>query len=128
MSNSIPPSSRSLYETIFNRRDVRGQFKPDPIPDQILSRILYAAHHAPSVGFMQPWDFILLRDREIRERIHTAFSTANTEAAAMFSDSKQDLYRSLKLEGILESPLNICITCNIRTIIKERIFRHFRSA
>lgn len=102
----------AVYKTIFNRRDVRNQFKPDPIADETLAKILRAAHHAPSVGFMQPWDFILVRSKTVRANIHKAFSQANDEAAAMFEGQRQQTYRSLKLEGILESPLNICITCD----------------
>jgi len=102
----------ALYKTIFNRRDVRGQFKPDAIPDDVLARILKAAHHAPSVGFMQPWNFMLIRSAEVRQQIHQAFVDANHEAMEMFPDNKKPLYQSLKLEGILESPLNLCITCD----------------
>lgn len=101
-----------LYDAIFNRRDVRGQFKPDPIPTEVLSRVLYAAHHAPSVGFMQPWDFVLIKSTEVRQRIHDAFVQANQEAAHMFNEPQRSVYRSLKLEGIMESPLNICLTCD----------------
>ena len=57
-----------FYNVLFNRRDVRGQFKPDPIPDDVLSRVLYAAHHAPSVGFMQPWNFIVVRSSEVKAK------------------------------------------------------------
>lgn len=49
-----------LYKAIFNRRDVRGQFLSKAIPNQVLNRILYAAHHALSVDFMQPCDFIII--------------------------------------------------------------------
>lgn len=103
---------RALYKIIFSRRDVRGQFLPDPIPDEVLSRILYAAHHAPSVGFMQPWNFIIVQSASVKKEIHDAFRQAHDEAAAMFPAEKQATYRSLKLEGILESPLNICLTCD----------------
>jgi len=102
----------SLYKTIFNRRDVRGQFLSTPIPDDVLSRVLQAAHHAPSVGFMQPWDFLLIKSPEVKQNIHKAFLEADEEAATMFPDEKQATYRALKLEGIMESPLNICITCD----------------
>lgn len=101
-----------LYKTIFNRRDVRSQFKPDVIPREVLSRILQAAHHAPSVGFMQPWNFILVESTHVKRQIHSAFQEANNEAAEMFEGARQDKYRSLKLEGILDAPLNICITCD----------------
>jgi len=102
----------ALYRTILTRRDTRGDFLPDPIPEDRLSRVLMAAHHAPSVGYMQPWDFVLLRDPDLRARVHALFETANAEAAAMFDGARRDTYRGLKLEGIREAPLNICVTCD----------------
>lgn len=102
----------AVYRCIETRRDVRGQFLRDPIPDEVLARLLKAAHHAPSVGFMQPWDFIVVRDREAKERVHSAFATAHREAAGMFTDSRAEAYRSLKLEGILEAPVGLCVTCD----------------
>lgn len=101
-----------LYKTIFNRRDVRSQFKTDAIPDDVLSRVLYAAHHAPSVGFMQPWNFLVIKDQAVKAAVHEGFKKANDAAADMFEPEKSKLYRKLKLEGILESPINICITCD----------------
>src|ERR1700755_1549833 len=76
----------AVYKCIFNRRDVRGQFLPNPIPDPVLARILKAAHHAPSVGFMQPWDFIVVRNASVRQKVRDAFSAAHAEAAATFED------------------------------------------
>ncbi len=108
----IRSEREGVYRAILTRRDVRGEFRSDPVPDAVLSRVLIAAHHAPSVGFMQPWSFLLLRDVGVRRRVHDLFIKANAEAAAMFPAEKQDLYRSLKLEGILEAPVNLCITCD----------------
>lgn len=102
----------AVYHAIYSRRDVRGQFLPTPVPDEVLSRVLAAAHHAPSVGFMQPWNFLLVRSPEVKARVHQAFLAANAEAAEMFEGEKRKTYRSLKLEGILEAPLNICVTCD----------------
>ena len=102
----------AVYQAIFSRRDVRGQFLRDPIPDDVLSRIMMAAHYAPSVGFMQPWNFLLVRSQEVKQRVHALFSKANDEAARLFEGKQRDLYSSLKLEGILESPINLCITCD----------------
>lgn len=102
----------SFYKVLYNRRDVRGQFKPDPVPDDVLARVLNAAHHAPSVGFMQPWNFCVISSPETKKKVHDIFITANEEAALMFEGEKREEYRNLKLEGILESPLNICITCD----------------
>lgn len=102
----------AVYKAIYNRRDVRGQFKPDPIPDEVVSRILSAAHHAPSVGFMQPWDFIVIKNPEIKRLVKEGFEVANKEAAEMFVGDRHEIYKRLKLEGITEAPLGICITCD----------------
>jgi len=102
----------AVYRCIFSRRDVRGQFLPTPVPGDVIQRILLAAHHAPSVGFMQPWDFIVIRDGAVKQRVHDAFARANTEAAAMFEGERRALYSRLKLEGIVNAPVNICITCD----------------
>lgn len=102
----------AIYRAIETRRDVRDQFLPDPLPDDLVWRLLSAAHHAPSVGFMQPWNFILVREAERREEVWRAFSRANDEAAEMFSGKTRDNYRALKLEGIRKAPLGICVTCD----------------
>lgn len=102
----------AVYKCIYSRRDVRGQFLPDPIPDDVLARLLRAAHHAPSVGFMQPWDFIVVRDAAIKQNVRDAFQRAHLEAAEMFEDEHRRTYRALKLEGIVEAPIGICITCD----------------
>jgi len=60
---------KSFYKAIYSRRDVRSNFTSEPIEDQVLTRILEAAHHAPSVGFSQPWNFILVRNIETRNNI-----------------------------------------------------------
>ena len=102
----------AVYRAIYNRRDVRGQFLPDPVPDDVLARVLLAAHHAPSVGFMQPWNFLLVRSPEVKQRVRDLFAQAHAEAALMFPEGKRDTYSQLKLEGIVESPINLCITCD----------------
>ena len=100
-----------VYDAIYSRRDVR-EFRPDPIPDGVLMRILDAAHHAGSVGFMQPWNFIIIRDVETRRRVKSDFGRANAAAAENYSGERRELYDSLKLEGVLESALNVCVTCD----------------
>lgn len=102
----------AVYRAIFSRRDVRSQFLPDPLSDEVIGRLLQAAHHAPSVGFMQPWNFIVIRDAGVKARMQAAFARANDEAAAMFPEEKRALYSSLKLQGIVEAPVNLCITCD----------------
>ena len=108
---------QGLYRAIYERRDVRSQFLPTPIPDEVLARLLHAAHHAPSVGFMQPWDFVLIKDLAVRQQVKGLFDEANQAAARRFAaegDRRAPLYPRLKLEGILDSPLNLCITCDRR--------------
>ena len=102
----------TVYKVIFSRRDVRGQFKPDQVPEEVLARILTAAHHAPSVGFMQPWDFIVITKPEVKRLVKEGFELANKEASEMFPGMRKEFYKSLKLEGIMESPVGICITCD----------------
>ncbi|HSX74427.1 MAG TPA: 5,6-dimethylbenzimidazole synthase, partial [Shinella sp.] len=103
---------QAVYRAIETRRDVRDQFLPDPLPDDLVGRLLQAAHNAPSVGFMQPWNFLLVRGEATRKAVHAAFLKANGEAAAMFEGERQAQYRALKLEGILKAPLSICVTCD----------------
>ncbi|KRA14643.1 MULTISPECIES: 5,6-dimethylbenzimidazole synthase [unclassified Lysobacter] len=101
-----------VYRAIFERRDVRSQFLPDPIPADVLERLLRAAHHAPSVGFMQPWDFIVVEDPAVKHEVKALHAQANAQAAHNYRDERAELYRQLKLEGIVESPINLCITCD----------------
>jgi 5,6-dimethylbenzimidazole synthase len=112
-SGSFSDEERAaIYRCIYKRRDVRGEFTSEAVPVEVIERILDAAHHAPSVGLMQPWDFIVVRNRAVKERIHGAFLEANEEAAALFEPERSVAYRKLKLEGILEAPLGICVTCD----------------
>jgi 5,6-dimethylbenzimidazole synthase len=101
-----------LYRAIFERRDVRSQFLPDAIPDEVLARLLEAAHHAPSVGFMQPWDFIVIDSGDVRQRVLDSFNEENGRAATNYQGERKERYQSLKLQGILDSPINLCITCD----------------
>ncbi len=112
-AEAFPDEERAaVYRAIHTRRDVRDQFLPDPIPDEVLRRLLEAAHAAPSVGFMQPWNFTLIRSEKVRHAAWEAFCRANAEAEAMFPDERRGLYGSLKLEGIRKAPLSICVTCD----------------
>ncbi|CCQ73949.1 5,6-dimethylbenzimidazole synthase [Magnetospira sp. QH-2] len=111
--NAFTPEDReAVYKAIFTRRDVRGEFLPDPVDDATLTRLLTAAHHAPSVGFMQPWDFLVIRDVATRQKVHGLFTKANDEACAQFPEDRRATYQSLKLQGILDAPVNLCITCD----------------
>jgi len=101
-----------LYKAIFSRRDVRSHFVGREIPDDVLVRMLNAAHHAPSVGFSQPWNFILVKDRTIRQKVKESFVRERDRSIAMLdgNEQRQKQYASLKLEGIMESAINVCVT------------------
>ncbi|MBY0248249.1 MAG: 5,6-dimethylbenzimidazole synthase [Nitrospiraceae bacterium] len=102
----------AVYRAIFERRDVRRNFLKKPIPRQVLTRVLTAAHHAGSVGFMQPWDFVVVRDHISKGAVKELFLQANADAAKRYRGARAELYRRLKLEGIEEAPVNIAVTCS----------------
>ena len=115
MSNrqfSFSSADRSaVYSAIAERRDIRN-FRPDPIPDEVLARIIRAGNHAPSVGFSQPWNFILVRDLELRKQLQVHVEQERVAGSEVFEDDRKAEYLKLKLEGILEAPLNLCVTCD----------------
>jgi 5,6-dimethylbenzimidazole synthase len=101
----------AVYRAIAYRRDVRS-FRSDSLSHHVLQRILDAAHHAPSVGLMQPWNFIIVREPVTKARVQAVFARENDRAAEMFDGERQRLYRSLKLAGIVDAPVNLCVTCD----------------
>ena len=110
--DNFPASERrAVYRAIYERRDIR-HFRTAPIPDDALARIIQAAHHGPSVGFMQPWDFILIKDAQVRGQVKDLFEKERQAAACFFDEPRRSHYLSLKLEGIMEAPVNVCVTCD----------------
>ena len=108
--NFTEDEKRGFYKAIYSRRDVRSHFTSKPIKDDILSKILHAAHHAPSVGFSQPWNFILIKDSKTKEKIKESFDIEKNRSSQLVEEPKRSKYLSFKLEGILESPVNLCVT------------------
>ena len=102
----------AVYRAIYERRDVRDEFLSDDVPRETILRILDAAHHAPSVGFMQPWNFVVVRSPALRAQVRAAFARGMETETQAIEPERRQLYRSLKLEGILKAPLNICVTCD----------------
>jgi 5,6-dimethylbenzimidazole synthase len=101
-----------LYKAVFSRRDVRSHYIDKKIPDDVLVKILNAAHHAPSVGYSQPWDFIIIKNKATRLKVKNSFILEREKSISLLDNDldKQDKYIKLKLEGILESDINICVT------------------
>src|ERR687887_582311 len=87
-----------LYKAIFSRRDVRSHFLAGKdIPNDVLVRMLNAAHHAPSVGFSQPWNFVLIKDKTIRQKVKESFEKEFQKSILLLDDDilKQQKYSSL---------------------------------
>ncbi|MHA6523512.1 5,6-dimethylbenzimidazole synthase [Tessaracoccus sp. G1721] len=104
------PPTTDLYELIGRRRDVRAEFTGAPIGDDVLNRLLGAAHAAPSVGLSQPWDFILVRDIETRRAFQEHVATERDVYGACLDEERRRLFDRIKIEGILESTLGIVVT------------------
>jgi len=99
-----------LKEIILHRRDVRGnRFLSTPLEDAVIDQLLSAALNAPSVGFSQPWEFVLIRDQVVKQQVRNSFEEENAKALPQFNEEKQPEYMRLKLEGIMEAPLNIAV-------------------
>lgn len=99
-----------FYKAVFTRRDVRSRFTKDPLDDDAIVRILNAAHHAPSVGFSQPWNFILIKNDATKKRIKSSFDEEIKRSSETVHEPKRSKYLSFKLEGIMDSPVNLCVT------------------
>ena len=110
MNEFSETEKESFYKAIYSRRDVRSNFTSEPIDEQVLTRILEAAHHAPSVGFSQPWNFILIKNIETRKKIKESFEKEKSWSYKLVDEPRRSKYLSYKLEGILESAINICVT------------------
>lgn len=99
-----------VHRVIAERRDIR-RFRADPVPDDVLERVLVAAHHAPSVGFMQPSRFIVVRAIETRVALHRLAQRERLRQAERFGE-RRGQFLDLKVEGIVEAPLGICVCCD----------------
>jgi 5,6-dimethylbenzimidazole synthase len=105
-----PADSVLLNDIMRHRRDVRGnRFINKEVPDKVIEQLLDAALLAPSVGYSQPWQFVVIRQESIKQQVYDSFCEQTVQASTLFSDKKQQDYKQLKLEGILEAPVNIAV-------------------
>ncbi|HWN63470.1 MAG TPA: nicotinate-nucleotide--dimethylbenzimidazole phosphoribosyltransferase, partial [Streptosporangiaceae bacterium] len=114
----------AVYRVIAERRDVRQGFRPDPVPADLLRRVLAAAHQAPSVGFSQPWDFIVITDRARREQIAALARRHRDQFAAGLPGARARAFDRLKIESILDTPVNIVVTCDRTRGGRHTLGRH----
>jgi len=99
-----------LYEAIFRRRDVRGQFTGAPIDSGSLERILEAAHAAPSVGLTQPWDFVLVSEAGTKQAFADHVAGEREVFTATLTPERAATFQNIKIEGVLESTLSVVVT------------------
>ena len=109
-TRAIDGQVMGLYEAIERRRDVRGEFTGAPIAAASLDRVLRAAHSAPSVGLSQPWDFVIIEDRDLRERFHEHVQAEREVFAVSLPSALVERFADIKIEGILESTMSIVVT------------------
>jgi nicotinate-nucleotide--dimethylbenzimidazole phosphoribosyltransferase len=107
-----PAARESVYRVIAERRDVRRGFRPDPIDEAVLRRVLRAAHQAPSVGLSQPWDFLVLREAGTRRRVAALVAGQRERFARSLPPSRARAFAGLKVEAVLDTPVNVVVTCD----------------
>lgn len=108
-----PSAVEALHAVIAARRDVR-RFRPDPVPDELLRRVLDAAHQAPSVGHSQPWRFVVVTESATRDRAAVLADRERLRQAGLLTPDRQTRLLDLQLEGIREAPLGIVVACDRR--------------
>jgi nicotinate-nucleotide--dimethylbenzimidazole phosphoribosyltransferase len=100
----------AVHRVIAERRDIR-RFRPDDVPDDILERILGAAHRAPSVGLMQPWRLIVVRELPTRVAVRRLAHRERLRQADRFDDRARQ-FLDQKIEGVVEAPLGVVVCCD----------------
>jgi nicotinate-nucleotide--dimethylbenzimidazole phosphoribosyltransferase len=111
-----------VWRAIAERRDIR-RFRPEPLPDELLTRLLEAAHRAPSVGLMQPWRFIVIHDEKTKTAMQALAQRERLVQAEHF-DERTRQFLDLKIEGIREAPVSICVCCDRGNDDDEVLGRH----
>ncbi|WP_077062524.1 nicotinate-nucleotide--dimethylbenzimidazole phosphoribosyltransferase [Streptomyces sp. MP131-18] len=106
------PERDTVHRLMRERRDIRNGFRPDPIPHDVLLRVLEAAHTAPSVGLSQPWDFVIIRSPETRTAVQELAVRQRQAYAKSLPKGRAKQFKELKVEAILDTPVNIVVTAD----------------
>ncbi|MGV9856739.1 nicotinate-nucleotide--dimethylbenzimidazole phosphoribosyltransferase [Streptomyces sp. NPDC003442] len=114
----------AVHRVMRERRDIRNGFRPDPIPHEVLLRVLEAAHTAPSVGHSQPWDFVVIRSEETRRAMHELAVRQRDAYAKSLPKGRAKQFKELKIEAILETPVNIVVTADPTRGGRHTLGRH----
>ncbi|MFD8868037.1 nicotinate-nucleotide--dimethylbenzimidazole phosphoribosyltransferase [Streptomyces sp. NPDC059590] len=128
---TVPPAEgyaeaerAAVHRVIRDRRDIRNGFRSDPIPHEVLLRVLEAAHTAPSVGHSQPWDFVVIRSEETRRTMHELAMRQRDAYAKSLPKGRAKQFKQLKVEAILETPVNIVVTADPTRGGRHTLGRH----
>ncbi|MGW9212527.1 nicotinate-nucleotide--dimethylbenzimidazole phosphoribosyltransferase [Embleya sp. NPDC055664] len=114
----------AVHRVMRERRDVRAGFRPDPVPDDVLVRVLEAAHAAPSVGYSQPWDFVVIRSEETRVTVQELAQRQREAYATSLPKARAKQFLEIKVEAILETPVNIVVTVDATRGGRHTLGRH----
>ncbi|MEV4613639.1 nicotinate-nucleotide--dimethylbenzimidazole phosphoribosyltransferase [Kitasatospora sp. NPDC049258] len=114
----------AVHQVIRERRDIRNGFRPDPIPHEVLIRVLEAAHTAPSVGYSQPWDFVVIRSAKTRQKMHALAERQREVYADSLPRARAKQFKEIKIEAILETPVNIVVTADRTRGGRHTLGRH----
>ncbi|ESU46972.1 putative nicotinate-nucleotide-dimethylbenzimidazole phosphoribosyltransferase [Streptomyces sp. HCCB10043] len=113
-----------MLRVMRERRDIRNGFRSDPIPHEVLLRVLEAAHTAPSVGHSQPWDFVVIRSAETRRSMHELAQSQRDAYAKSLPKGRAKQFKELKIEAILDTPVNIVVTADPTRGGRHTLGRH----
>lgn len=114
----------AVLRVMRERRDIRNGFRSDPIPHEVLLRVLEAAHTAPSVGHSQPWDFVVIRSAETRRSMHELAQRQREAYAKSLPKGRAKQFKELKIEAILDTPVNIVVTADSTRGGRHTLGRH----
>ncbi|MGW4693535.1 nicotinate-nucleotide--dimethylbenzimidazole phosphoribosyltransferase [Kitasatospora cineracea] len=114
----------AVHQVIRERRDVRNGFRSDAIPHEVLIRVLEAAHTAPSVGYSQPWDFVVIRSAKTRRKMHELAARQREAYADSLPKGRAKQFKEIKIEAILETPVNIVVTADRTRGGRHTLGRH----
>lgn len=114
----------AVLKVMRERRDIRNGFRSDPIPHEVLLRVLEAAHTAPSVGHSQPWDFVVIRSAETRAAMQDLAQRQREAYAKSLPKGRAKQFKELKIEAILETPVNIVVTADPTRGGRHTLGRH----
>lgn len=114
----------AVLKVMRERRDIRNGFRGDPIPHDVLLRVLEAAHTAPSVGHSQPWDFVVIRSAETRRAMHELAESQREAYAKSLPKGRAKQFKELKIEAILDTPVNIVVTADPTRGGRHTLGRH----